>query len=108
MNIQVVLAAEVMTSGGDFRRLEPMLDAPRRKLQAIGVEETPGVVLADAGYWHERQMERADAQGSPGAHPPDISKGKTPSGMDRRLLRLSCAASWPASAAASFTGAASR
>ena len=75
---QIVLAAEVMTAGGDFGHLEPMLDATRRELQAIGVEETPGVVLADAGYWHQRQMERAIAQGSQVLIPPDTGKRKTP------------------------------
>jgi hypothetical protein len=76
---QIVLAAEVMTAGGgDFGHLEPMLDATRRELHAIGVEQTPGVVLADAGYWHQRQMERAIAQGSQVLIPPDTGKRKTP------------------------------
>ena len=75
---QIVLAAEVMTAGGDFGHLEPMLDATRRELHAIGVETTPGVVLADAGYWHQRQMERAIAQGSQVLIPPDTGKRKTP------------------------------
>jgi len=75
---QIVLAAEVMTAGGDFGHLEPMLDATGRELDAIGVEETPGVVLADAGYWHQRQMERAIAQGSQVLIPPDTGKRHTP------------------------------
>jgi transposase len=75
---QVVLAAEVMTAGGDFGHLEPMLDATRRELHAIGVDQTPGVVLADAGYWHQRQMEHAIAQGSQVLIPPDTGKRKTP------------------------------
>src|SRR3954470_6092772 len=52
---QIVLAAEIKTAGGDFGHLEPMLDATRRELENAGVEETPGVVLADAGYRHQRQ-----------------------------------------------------
>ena len=32
---------EVMTAGGDFGHLEPMLEATRRELHTIGVEETP-------------------------------------------------------------------
>src|SRR5439155_11623433 len=75
---QIVLAAEVMTAGGDFGHLEPMLDATRRELEGIGLEETPGVVLADAGYWHQRQMERANATGSQVLIPPDTGKRKTP------------------------------
>ena len=75
---QIVLAAEVMTAGGDFGHLEPMLEATRRELHTIGVKETPGVVLADAGYWHQQQMERAIGQGSEVLIPPDTSKRKTP------------------------------
>jgi hypothetical protein len=55
-----------------------MLDATRRELDAIGVGEVPGVVLADAGYWHQQQMERAVAQGMQVLIPPDTSKRKTP------------------------------
>jgi hypothetical protein len=75
---QIVIAAEVKTAGGDFGHLEPMLDATRRELENIGVAETPGVVLADAGYWHQRQMERAIASGSQVLIPPDTGKRKTP------------------------------
>jgi hypothetical protein len=47
-----VVAAEVMpTSPGIW---EPMLDAAQRELHAAGVTETPGVLLADAGYWHQQ------------------------------------------------------
>ena len=63
-----------MTAGGDCGHLEPMLDATRRRLQAAGVEETPGVVPADAGYWHQPQMERAIAQGSQVLIPFDTSR----------------------------------
>src|ERR671918_566637 len=55
---QVVIAAEVMTSAPDFGHLEPMLNAAQRELRAAGVSDTPGVLLADAGYWHQQQMER--------------------------------------------------
>src|SRR5215207_916397 len=46
---QVVIAAEVMTAAPDFGHLEPMLDAAQRELDAAGVTDTPGVLLADAG-----------------------------------------------------------
>jgi transposase len=71
---QVVIAAEVMTAAPDFGHLEPMLDAARRELHAAGVTEIPGVLLADAGYWHQRQMERIVDQGIPVLIPPDASK----------------------------------
>jgi transposase len=54
---QVVLAAEIETVGADFGHLEPMLDA-QRELAGAGVSDTPGVVVADAGYWHGEQMQR--------------------------------------------------
>jgi hypothetical protein len=75
---QVVLAAEVMTAGGDFGHLEPMLDAARRELHAAGVQDVPGVVLADAGYWHHQQMERTIDRGTQVLIPPDTSKRKSP------------------------------
>jgi hypothetical protein len=71
---QVVIAAEVMTSAPDFGHLEPMLDAAERELHAAGVTDTPGVLLADAGYWHQRQMERIVDRGIPVLIPPDASK----------------------------------
>jgi transposase len=75
---QVVLAAEVMTAGGDFGHLEPMLDAARRELHKAGVENVPGVVLADAGYWHQQQMGRIVDRGTQVLIPPDTSKRKSP------------------------------
>jgi transposase len=71
---QVVIAAEVMTAAPDFGHLEPMLDAAQRELEAAGVNETPGVLLADAGYWHQRQMERIVDRGITVLIPPDASK----------------------------------
>jgi transposase len=71
---QIVVAAEVMTAAPDFGHLEPMLDAARRELHAAGVTETPGVLLADAGYWHQRQMERVVDQGIAVLIAPDASK----------------------------------
>jgi Transposase domain (DUF772)/Transposase DDE domain len=60
---QIVIAAEIRTQGADFGHLEPMITAARRELQAAGVTEQPQVVLADAGYWHQPQMERLVADG---------------------------------------------
>src|SRR5215218_1550532 len=71
---QVVIAAEVMTAAPDFGHLEPMLDAAQRELQAAGISDSPGVLLADAGYWHQRQMERIVDRGITVLIPPDASK----------------------------------
>jgi transposase len=73
---QVVIAAEVMTAAPDFGHLEPMLDAAQRELHAAGVTEAPDVLLADAGYWHQQQMERIVDRGIAVLIPPDASKRK--------------------------------
>ena len=73
----IVLAAEVETVGGDFGHLEPMLDAAQRELAAAGVHETPGVLLADAGYWHGEQMQSIVNRGIPVLIPPDTSRQRT-------------------------------
>src|SRR5688500_15321844 len=86
---QIVIAAEVMTAAPDFGHLEPMLDAARRELEAVGVNKTPEIVLADAGYWHQHQMERAIAHGDAGAHPARHRQTQdASSGLDGRLLRV--------------------
>jgi transposase len=76
---QIVLAAEVNASSPDFGHLEPMVKATKRELQAIGVTETPGVAVADSGYWNEEQMDNVIAN----EHvqvliPPDAGKRDTP------------------------------
>jgi transposase len=70
----IVLAAEVTIDSPDFGHLEPMITATERQLQAIGVTETPRVALADAGYWHQEQMQNIAARGLPVLVPPDASK----------------------------------
>ena len=76
---QIVLAAEVTASSPDFGHLEPMVKATKRELEAIGVKETPGVAVADSGYWNEQQMDNVIAN----EHvqvliPPDAGKRDTP------------------------------
>src|SRR5215213_4396237 len=74
---QIVVAAEIETVGGDFGHLEPMLDAAQRELAHAGVDETPGVLLADAGYWHSEQMANVVNRGIPVLIPPDTSRRRT-------------------------------
>jgi hypothetical protein len=50
---QIVIAAEVTVDSPDFGHLEPIVDAARTELAKAGVSDTPGVVVADAGYWHQ-------------------------------------------------------
>jgi transposase len=73
---QIVVAAEINPDSPDFGHLEPMLDAARHELAAVGVTNTPEVVVADAGYWHQAQMESIVAQGIPVLIPPDAGKRK--------------------------------
>jgi transposase len=73
---QIVIAAEVMTAAPDFGHLEPMLDATQRELEAAGVNEHPTVVIADAGYWHQQQMEHLVDRGIQVLIPPDAKSRK--------------------------------
>lgn len=54
---RIMIAAELSTSSPDFGLLGPTVTAALRELEAAGVTDIPGVVLADAGYWHHDQMD---------------------------------------------------
>lgn len=71
-----MIAAEVTVTSPDFGNLEPMLVAAHRELQAAGVQGRPETVLADAGYWHQPQMQRIVAAGTQVVIPPDSGKRK--------------------------------
>src|SRR4029450_13366906 len=76
---ELVIAAEITTESPDFGHLEPMVRATRRELRAIELDD-PDVVLADAGYWHQRQMEAVISDGMQVLIPPDagLRKGTRP------------------------------
>jgi hypothetical protein len=79
----------VMTAAPDFGHLEPMLDAAQRELDAAGVSEVPNVLLADAGYWHQQQMQRIVDRGVQVLIPPDAKRREgTRPGWDGGLLRV--------------------
>jgi transposase len=73
---QIVIAAEVAVDSPDFGHLEPIVNAAQRELKEAGVTETPGVLLADAGYWHQVQMENIVNHGIQVLIPPDAGKRK--------------------------------
>jgi hypothetical protein len=73
---QIVIAAELTNSSADFGQLGPLVDAARRELVAVGLDDTPDVVLADAGYWHHVQMQSLAADGLQVLIPPDANKRK--------------------------------
>ena len=73
---QIVIAAEVTVDSPDFGHLGPMVEATGRELAAAGIADVPEVVLADAGYWHQAQMERITGRGTVVLIPPDAGKRK--------------------------------
>jgi hypothetical protein len=73
---QVVIAAEINTDSPDFGHLEPMVGSAQAELASAGVIEAPSIVLADAGYWHQQQMEAIVDRGMQVLIPPDASKRK--------------------------------
>jgi len=73
---QIVIAAEVSADTADFGHLEPMVSATQDELERAGVDERPGVVVADAGYWHQDQMETVIDRGIQVLIPPDALKRK--------------------------------
>jgi transposase len=75
---QIVLAAEISVSSPDFGQLEPILLAATAELERAGVTDLPGIVLADAGYWHQEQIERIVERGTPVLIAPDSSRRKAP------------------------------
>jgi hypothetical protein len=99
----IVVAAELNNDSPDFGHLAPMVDAAQSELAAIGIRETPRVVLADAGYWHQDQMESIINRGIQVLIPPDAGnrKGNRPAGAAGSIA--SCAASWTPTWAAGST-----
>src|SRR5512132_2394401 len=73
---QIVIAAELTNSSADFGQIEPMVDAAHRELRAAGIAERPEVVLADAGYWHQVQMQALAGDGIAVLIPPDANQRK--------------------------------
>jgi hypothetical protein len=47
-------------------------------LEQIGVSDTPGVAVADSGYWHEEQIDHVVNMGTQVLIPPDAGKRNTP------------------------------
>jgi hypothetical protein len=67
---QVVVAAEITTESPDFGHLEPIVRATQRELAELDLGD-PEVVVADAGYWHQRQIEAVVSDGIQVLVPPD-------------------------------------
>jgi hypothetical protein len=75
---QIILAAEISTESLDTANLAPMIQTAIDELEAVGVTETPGVVLADAGYWNNDAIETLCGEGIPTLVAPDADRRKEP------------------------------
>jgi hypothetical protein len=63
-DLHIVIAADLNADSSDLGDLQPMVDAAQAELAAIGICQTPGVVLADAGYWRQDQVQNIIDRGS--------------------------------------------
>ena len=75
---QIIIAAEITIESPDFGHLEPVFDAALRNLEQTGVSDRPGILVADAGYWHKRQMESIVSNGTQVLIPPDSDLKEQP------------------------------
>ena len=80
---QLIVAADVITSGNERSRLRPMVDQALDELTGAGIDEQPEVVLADAGYFNTGHIEQLTARGIRPLVSPDASGRKQP-GITRR------------------------
>jgi hypothetical protein len=48
---QVIIAAELTQDANDFQQLQPILEAISATLDAAGIQDRPGTLAADSGYW---------------------------------------------------------
>jgi transposase len=60
---QVIVAAEVTQSHNDGDQLAPMIAHAAATLQAAGIAEQIGIVLADGGYWNSPAISHVREQG---------------------------------------------
>ena len=102
---QVIVAAEITTDAPDFGHLEPMVRATQRELRAVDVDE-PAIVVADAGYWHQRQIEAVVSDGIQVLVPPDSGLRKAPRPGWTGASMTSCAACSPRPTVAPSTASA--
>jgi transposase len=53
---QIIVAADITQQSNDSGQLEPMIGQVLATLQAAGVDDRVGTVLADGGYWNSPQI----------------------------------------------------
>jgi transposase len=74
---QIVIAAEITNTPGDFSNLAPMVTAALTELEQAGVTDRPQIALADAGYWNEQHMDEVIAHQHIQVLIPPDSAGRT-------------------------------
>jgi hypothetical protein len=84
---QIVVAAEISIESLDTANLKPMVETARQELEAAGVTDKPGVVLADAGYWKNDRSDHRRRHPNAGRARRGQAK-RTQAGPSRRPLRL--------------------
>jgi transposase len=80
---QFVIAAEVRIGGNERSDLGPLIDQACQQLTQAGVDQQPGLVLADAGYWNGPHINDLAARGIPALVPPDADTRRNPSRLRR-------------------------
>jgi hypothetical protein len=60
---QIVIAAELTSEGIDFEQLDPTITTAGQELRRAGVKDSPGIVLADAGYWSNGHIDSLRERG---------------------------------------------
>jgi hypothetical protein len=75
---QIVIAAEISTESLDTANLHPMLTAAEEELDAAGISEALGNVLADAGCWKNSAIAALAGQGMQPLVAPDADRRKEP------------------------------
>lgn len=78
---QVVIAAEVTDEANDVHQLHPMLAAVTTSLAAVGISDGVQVVVADAGYWSEDNLQQAVPTG------PELLIATTKDWKTRKAMR---------------------
>jgi transposase len=73
---QIIVAAEITVESPDFGHLKGIVEAAESELVQAGVADSPEVLLADAGYWHQQQMEEIVSRGTQVLIPPDADTRK--------------------------------
>jgi hypothetical protein len=75
---QIVIAAEISTESLDTASLQPMIETACHELQAAGVNQKPGIALADAGYRKNDAIQALVGQGIQTLVAPDADRRKEP------------------------------